>query len=74
MLLSIIIPLYNCADYIERSIHSIYTQGLKEQEFEVIAINDGSTDGGDKIVEELAKNHSNLFLLSQERKWQENGI
>ena len=57
MLLSIIIPLYNCADYIERSIHSIYTQGLKEQEFEVIAINDGSTDGGDKIVEELAKNH-----------------
>ena len=68
MLLSIIIPLYNCADYIERCIHSIYTQGLKEQEFEVIAINDGSTDGGEKIVEELAKNHSNLFLLSQENK------
>ncbi len=68
MLLSIIIPLYNCREYINRCILSVYSQVLDEHDFEVIVINDGSTDGGEKIVEELAKNHSNLFLLSQENK------
>ncbi len=68
MMLSIIIPLYNCAAYVERCILSIYAQGLNERDFEVIVVNDGSTDGGEKIVEELAKTRPNLFLLSQENK------
>ena len=68
MLLSIIIPLYNCAAYVERCILSIYDQGLNNQDFEVIVINDGSTDGGEKIVEKLARTCTNLILLSQENK------
>ena len=68
MLLSIIIPLYNCAAYVERCILSIYDQGLNIQDFEVIAINDGSIDGGEKIVEKLARTRPNLILLNQENK------
>ena len=68
MLLSIIIPLYNCAAYVERCILSIYAQGLNERDFEVIVVNDGSTDGGEKIVEELAKTRPNIVLLSQRNK------
>ncbi len=68
MQLSIIIPLYNCAAYIERCILSIYAQGLNERDFEVIVVNDGSTDGGEKIVEELAKTRPNIVLLSQRNK------
>ena len=68
MLLSIIIPLYNCREYINRCILSVYSQGLDEHDFEVIVINDGSTDGGERLVEELAKKHSNLVLFNQENQ------
>lgn len=66
MLLSIIIPLYNCQEYISRCILSVYNQGLDEQDFEVVVINDGSTDGGESIVEDFEKKHSNLVLLNQQ--------
>ena len=68
MLLSIIIPLYNCREYINRCILSVYCQKLDEHDFEVIVINDGSTDGGEKLVEDLAKKHSNLVLLNQQNQ------
>ena len=68
MLLSIIIPLYNCREYINRCILSVYCQELDEHDFEVIVINDGSTDGGEKLVEDLANKHSNLVLLNQQNQ------
>lgn len=68
MLLSIIIPLYNCRKYINRCITSIYNQSLDEHDFEVVVINDGSTDGGEKLVEDIAKKHSNLILLNQQNQ------
>ena len=45
---SVVIPLYNKAEHIQRSIDSVLAQ--KIQDFEIIVINDGSTDGGEKIV------------------------
>ena len=45
---SIIIPLYNKAKYIQRAIDSVLNQSF--QEFEVIVVNDGSTDSGEEIV------------------------
>ena len=39
---SIIIPLYNKADYIEKMIKSVVNQTLSD--FELIIVNDGSTD------------------------------
>ena len=68
MLLSIIIPLYNCREYINRCILSVYNQGLDEQYFEVIVINDGSTDDGESIVKDFVKKHSNLVLLNQQNQ------
>jgi len=43
---SIIIPLYNKEEYIERAIKSILNQTY--QNFEIIIVNDGSNDGGEK--------------------------
>ena len=50
MWLSIIIPLYNCAPYIGTCLDSILQQGLAEYEYEVIVVDDGSTDGGADLV------------------------
>ena len=58
---SIIIPLYNKAPYIERAINSVLNQSL--QNFEIIVVNDGSSDGGEKIVTKLEDER--LKLVSQ---------
>lgn len=58
---SIIIPLYNKAPYIERAINSVLNQSL--QNFEIIVVNDGSSDGGEKIVTTIVDER--LKLVSQ---------
>lgn len=63
--LSIIIPMYNCEHYIERCLQSIYNQGISDQEFETIVINDGSTDRGNHIVNNYKGRHGNITLLEQ---------
>ena len=46
---SIIIPVYNAEKYIGRTIDSILNQS--ETDFEIIAVNDGSTDNSGEICE-----------------------
>lgn len=61
---SFIIPMYNATKYIADCIDSIYAQeGLPP--FEVIAVDDGSTDGTMVLVSELAKHHDNLTVVSK---------
>jgi glycosyltransferase involved in cell wall biosynthesis len=55
---SVIIPLYNKGPYIERAIHSILCQ--KIQDFELIIVDDGSTDNGVEIVKKIADSRINL--------------
>jgi glycosyltransferase involved in cell wall biosynthesis len=50
---SIITPVYNCEKYIEESLDSIYNQNY--QDFELIVINDGSTDSTKEKVLSFAK-------------------
>lgn len=42
--ISVIIPAYNCAKWISRSIRSILDQSFEDKDYEVIVVNDGSTD------------------------------
>lgn len=48
---SVIIPLYNKADYIEKAVESVLNQSF--QGFELIIVNDGSTDNSLEIVQQL---------------------
>ena len=61
---SIIVPVYNTADYLKECFESIYNQTQKE--IEVIAINDGSTDNGLEILEEIKREHPDLIIYSQQ--------
>lgn len=65
---SIIVPVFNVERYIERCITSIETQDLDSGSYEVIAVNDGSTDNSLKILIELSNTYSNLRIISQENK------
>ncbi|MEC0666415.1 glycosyltransferase [Priestia flexa] len=61
--LSIILPVYNVEPYLSSCLNSIFQK--KEYSFEVIAINDGSTDNSLKILEEYKAKFSNLTVISQ---------
>ena len=52
--ISVVIPLYNAVEYIHRAINSVLTQTY--QNFEIIVVDDGSTDGSGGIVENI-KDH-----------------
>lgn len=64
-LLSFIIPMYNCGEYISRCIDSLLGQGLEDNEYEIIVVNDGSTDNGHDIVAKYAQQHPNITLIDQ---------
>lgn len=65
MWLSIIIPIYNYGQYVHYALDSIYAQELGTSEFEVIAVNDGSTDDSLNVLQRYAQNHPNMKVVSQ---------
>lgn len=67
MKLSIIIALYNTETFIEKCIRSIYVENeLSADQYEVIVINDGSTDNSRIIIERLQNEFSNIKLINKE--------
>lgn len=62
-LVSIVVPIYNAENYIERCINSIINQNYKN--IEIILVNDGSTDNSLKICETFALNDKRIIIISQ---------
>jgi glycosyltransferase involved in cell wall biosynthesis len=50
---SVVIPLYNKEKYITKSLNSVIEQSFTE--FEIIVVNDGSTDNSLEVVEQVSK-------------------
>lgn len=59
---SIVIPLYNKAHTIIRTLNSVFNQTFKD--FEIIIINDGSTDDGVDVVKKFTKD-SRIKIINQ---------
>lgn len=70
MKLSVIIPVYNVEKYLERCISSVINQDIEPHEYEIILINDGSTDNSLEVVYKLKERYSNIVALTQENKGQ----
>ena len=66
--LSIIVPFYNVEKYIHSCIESLFRQGLGEECFEIIAINDGSTDNSIQAIEDLLNGHRNIRIINSNKQ------
>ena len=64
--LSIIIPVYNTQDYVDKCIMSCLNQDLESNKFEIIIINDGSTDNSGKIIQKYTEKHSNIKSITKQ--------
>lgn len=68
MILSIIVPVYNVAAYLDRCIVSLLNQGLDSSEYEIILVNDGSTDNSLEICQRYAGQYGQIRLITQENQ------
>ncbi|MCC8073619.1 MAG: glycosyltransferase, partial [Clostridiales bacterium] len=59
--ISVIVPIYNCEQYIERCVKSIINQSYKN--IEIILVDDGSTDASPKICDSFAQKDSRVKVI-----------
>ena len=61
---SIIVPIYNTKDYLSRCLESLLSQTLDD--IEIIAVDDGSTDGSSEVVDRYALENSKIRVFHLE--------
>tara|TARA_B100000029_G_C17545466_1_gene948292 strand:+ start:306 stop:1202 length:897 start_codon:yes stop_codon:yes gene_type:complete len=66
VLVSVIIPIYNAEDHLEKSVESILNQEFKN--FEIILINDGSTDRSKEICKKYKLKDNRVIYLETEHQ------
>lgn len=62
-IISVIIPVYNVREYLEKCVESIEVQTYKN--FEIILVDDGSSDGSEKLCDELSLKYGNIVVIHQ---------
>lgn len=68
IILSIIVPVFNAEKYIRKCIVSLSQDNQDLKNYEIIIVNDGSTDSTKEIILELSLKYSNIIILNQENK------
>ena len=66
--LSVIVPIYNVEKYIRPCLESIFRQGLDEDNYEIILINDGTKDRSMDVIQDIIACHSNITVIEQENQ------
>ena len=67
-LLSIIVPVYNVEKYLSKCLDSLLAQDIPFSDYEIIIINDGSTDKSLSIAESYSQSYSNIKVITQFNK------
>lgn len=63
---SLIVPVYNVERYVARCVHSLFAQTYAD--FEVICVDDGSTDSSPEVLRQLAAQYPAMRVITQENK------
>lgn len=63
---SLIMPVYNVEKYLEKALTSVKNQTFKD--FELIIVNDGSTDKSEDIIKKFCEKNENFRLINQENE------
>lgn len=66
MKLSIIVPIYNVVDYLQKCVQSLIHQNYSD--YEIVLVDDGSTDGSSELAELIHHQYSRVVLVHQENK------
>lgn len=64
--LSVIIPMYNSSAFIEKAVSSILQSSLEKEFYDILIIDDGSTDDSLNIVQRLSLEFDNIKVITQE--------
>ena len=65
MKVSVIITAYNCEKFIQKALKSVFTQTFPPQEYEIIVVNDGSTDNTLNLLKEF---QDKITIIDQRNK------
>lgn len=68
MILSIIIPVHNGEKYLNDCLKSCFEQNVSKDDYQVICVDDGSTDNSQNILEQYKTYHNNLLTIYQEQR------
>ena len=63
---SVVVPVYEAMPYLRTLLVSLLAQDLGPDDYEVVAVDDGSTDDGPRLLDELARVHPQLRVVHQE--------
>jgi glycosyltransferase involved in cell wall biosynthesis len=64
--LTYIVPVYNTEAYVLRCLQSLVSQDIPEDNYEIIIVDDGSTDGSRDVIDAFAREHRQVRVLSQD--------
>lgn len=66
MFLSFIVPVYNVEKYLAECLDSLLDQDISHEEYEIICVNDGSTDGSLDILRQYEEKYANIRVIDKE--------
>lgn len=66
--LTFIVPVYNVENYLGRCLNSLLNQNTPHSEYDIILVNDGSTDNSLELATSYSKEYSNIQIINQENR------
>lgn len=60
---TVVVATYNTMPYLAETLDSLVSQSIGQERLEVVAVDDGSTDGSGQLLDEYAERHPDLFLV-----------
>lgn len=66
MFLSFIVPVYNVEEYLPECLDSLLDQDIPAEDYEIICVNDGSTDNSPLILQDYSRKNANIRIICKE--------